>query len=135
MPQLLMHIDQIARQKQRDVLPVEFHDLESGFKLNYTLNPARKAIVEWLVANNIPHYECGCYASETRFESYGGQIYIDVPFDKNDPMYRKVESFLENPDGSMKFDGAWFRGYRLEYCMKNAHHDVPGFWEQLAQEF
>jgi len=104
MPQLLMHIDQIARQKQRDVLALEFHNAETGFKLDYTLNPARKTILGWLAANDIPHYECGGYASETRLDSYRGHIYIDIPYDKTDPAFQKVESFLESPDGSMRFE-------------------------------
>jgi hypothetical protein len=54
-----------------------------------------------------------------------------VLFEVNDTEYQKLEAFLENPDGTMKFDTAWFRSYRLEYCMKNAHHDVLGFWEYL----
>lgn len=135
MPQLLMHIDQIARQKQRDVLIIEFHNAETGFKLDYTLNPARKTILEWLAANDIPHYECGGYASETQIDSYRGQIYIDIPYDKADPMFRKVESSLENSDGSMKFEGAWFCYFPLDVCMKNAHHDLPGYWEYLMTKF
>lgn len=135
MPQLLKHIDQIAREKNRDVLTVEFHDRASGFKLDYRQNESRKIIIDWLVANDVPHYECGPYASETRMESYRGQIYIDIPYDKNDPLYQKVESFLENPDGTMKFDNVWFRGYSLEECLKNGHHDEPGFWEKWAEDF
>lgn len=135
MPQLLKHIDQIAREKQRDVLTIEFHDKASGFKLDYHQNESRKIILDWFIANGIPHYECGPYASETRMESYRGQIYIDVPYDKSDPLYQKVESFLENPDGSMKFERAWFCYLLLDVCMKNAHHDEPGFWEKWAEGF
>jgi hypothetical protein len=65
-----MHIDRIARQKQRDVVLIEFHNAETGLTLDYTLNPARKTILDWLTANDISHYECGGYASETRLSSY-----------------------------------------------------------------
>ena len=129
-----MHIDQIARQKQRDVLIIEFHNAEIGFKLDYTLNAARKKIIEWFTANDIPHCECGGYASETLLESYRGQIYIDIPYDKTDAMFQKVESFLEHPDGTMKFEGAWFCHFPLDLCMKNSHHDLPGFWEYLLEK-
>lgn len=131
MPQLIEHIDAIACKKQRDVLTVEFHDAETRYKADYRFNPARKIIIDWLDANSISHFECGGYANENRIEPYRGQIYIDVAHDANDPVYQTLEAFLENPDGTMRFDTAWFRGYRLEYCIKNAHHDVPGFWEYL----
>ena len=134
MPQPLVHIDYIARQKQRDVLLIEFHNTETGVKLDYTLNPARKKIIEWFTASDIPPYECGGYASETRLDSYRGQIYIDVPYDKTDPVFRKVETYLENPGGSMEFDGAWFCYFPLDVCMRNAHHDLPGFWEYLLEK-
>lgn len=133
MPQLIKHIDQIAREKNRDVLTVEFHDRASGFKLDYRQNESRKTILDWFIANDIPHCECGPYASETRMESYRGQIYIDIPYDKSDLLYQKLESFLENPDGSMKFKEAWFRGYYLEDCQQNAHHDEPGFWDSVVE--
>lgn len=91
MPQLLQHIDHIAREKHRDVLTIEFHNKASGFKLDYHRNESHKAILEWFIANDTPHYECGPYASETQIDSYRGQIYIDVPYYKNDPMFQKVE--------------------------------------------
>jgi hypothetical protein len=28
-----------------------------------------------------------------------------------------------------------FTLYTLAYCMKNAHHDEPGFWERWADMF
>jgi hypothetical protein len=135
MSQLLEHIDAIARKKQRDVVTVEFHNFEISYRLYYRLNPARKIVIDWLDANAIVYEECGAYASETEFDSYRGQIYVDVPCDVNDPVYLKLEAFMENQDGATKFDTAWLRGYRLEYCMKNAHHDVPGLSEDLMEKF
>lgn len=135
MPQLLNHIDYIGRQKQRDVLTIEFHNFEIGFTDDYRKNQARTAILAAFDENGIPYQECAGYASETRFDSYRGQIHIDVPFDRADPLYLKVEGLLENADGTMKFDTAWFRAYSLDYCMENAHHDVPGFWDRLMETF
>ena len=135
MPQLIEHIDAIARKKQRDVLIVEFHNKTTGFRMDYRVNPARKIILDWFTANGIPYCECGPYASETRMESYRGQIYIDVPYDKSDPVFQNVASFLQNPDGSMSFEGAWFYKVSLDICMKNAHHDEPGFWDRWAGNF
>ena len=135
MPQLVMHIDFIGRQKQRDVLLLEFHNRETGFMLDYTTNSSRKTILDWFDANGIPYSPCGSYASETRLDSYRGQIYIDVPFDETDPLFRKAQEFLEHSDGTMKFEGAWFCYLPLDVCMENAHHDVPGFWEDLMAKF
>jgi hypothetical protein len=129
MPQLLEHIDAIARKKQRDVLTVEFHSFQEGYRADYRFNPARKIIIDWLDANAIGYEECAEYANEKQIDSYRGQIYIDVSYETVNPLYLKLQAFLENPDETMRFDTAWFRGYRLEYCMKNAHHDVPGFWD------
>lgn len=135
MPQILKNIDQIAREKQRDVLTIEFHDKASGFKLDYHQNESRKIILDWFIANDIPHCGCGPFASENRLDSYRGQIYLDVPYDKTDPVFQKVKSFLEHLDGSSKFEGAWFCYLPLDICMKNAHHDEPGFWEKWAENF
>jgi len=125
MPQLLQHIDQIAREKKRDVIYIEFHNFAGNYHLDYRKNPSREIIADWLATNNIPHWECG--GPEVGFWStrYRGEIYIDVPYDKCDPLYLKIESFLENPDGTMRFEGAWFRGLTLASCMLNAHLDEP----------
>jgi hypothetical protein len=135
MPTLLMHIDYIGRQKGRTVLAIEFHDFSFKDKRDYRLNEDRRTIVAWFDANQIPYQECGCYANEMRMESYRGQIYIDVPYDGSDPLYQKLEAYLENSDGSMKFQQAWFRAYSLDACLKNAHHDTPGFWEENSEGF
>ena len=51
---------------------------------------------------------------------YRGEIYIDVPYNREDLLYLKIESFLENPDGTMRFKDALFRGVTLESCMAHA---------------
>ena len=131
MPQLLQHIDQIGRAQQRDVLFLEF----SGSSGHYASNPQRENILAWLDQNGITYRECGGYASETRMESYRGQVYIDVPYDVDDPAYLQLEAYLENDDGTMRLEGVRFSCYPLDYCMKNAHHDVPGFWDRWANAF
>jgi hypothetical protein len=133
MPQLIEHIDAIDRKKQRDVLIVEFHSFQEGDRAHYRFNLARELIIDWLDTNDIAYEECAAYANDQYMDVYRGQIYVDVPNDENDAVYSKLEAFLENPDGTMKFDTAWFCGYRLEYCMKNAHHDVTGFWDYLNE--
>ncbi|MBA5606789.1 hypothetical protein H3H36_15640 [Duganella sp. FT3S] len=131
MPQLLQNIDEIGREKQRDVLFLEFTDR----KQPYASNPEREEILAWFDANGIGYMACGGYTNEERMESYRGQVYIDVPYDVGDPAYKQLEAFLENADGSMRWEGTRFICYPLDYCMRNAHHDTPGFWERWAADY
>jgi hypothetical protein len=119
MPKLLHHIDEIACERQHDVIFVEFHNFETCYQLDYRANPSRAAIVDWLTDNNILHWECSSVPSGFGCPRYRGEIYIDVPYDRDDPLYLKLESFLENPDETMRFEGAWFRGFTLDSCMLN----------------
>jgi hypothetical protein len=134
MPQLLEHIDAIARKKQRDVLYLEFHDAD-GNPVDYHALPLRPQIIEWLNREGVGWQPCGGVASEHRIRAYAGQIYIDVPFALENPGYRKVQAYLEHPDGSMRFREATFYALPLEAAMRNAHHDDPGFWERWAERF
>ena len=58
MPQLLPHIDQIAREKQRNVLTVEFHDDDSRSNIPYQHNKSRETIMAWLTANTSSALMC-----------------------------------------------------------------------------
>ena len=60
---------------------------------------------------------------------------MDVPFDDNDPVYVLVRDYLENPDGSMRFETVVLCYLPLAIAMENAHHDEPGFWEKWAEDF
>ncbi len=144
MPQLIEHIDAIARQKQRDVLYVWFHGgkpskdgkrprMEEDFA--WAKSPVRKQVTEWLDVNHIVWMPCAGVANTNCMMPYLGQIYIDLPFDKEVPEYQKLESYLENPDGSMRVPGAEFCYWPLERAMENSAHDAPGFWEKWAENF
>lgn len=134
MPMLIEHIDKIAREKQRDVLFVAFRSGQNEF-LDWETLPIRQQIIGWLESEGIGWECCGHYANENMMSVYEGQIYIDVPFERDDPLYRKVEAYLENPDGSMRHPGVAFRYLPLELAMKNAHHYEPGFWDRWAENF
>jgi hypothetical protein len=64
-----------------------------------------------------------------------GQLYIDVPYELNNPDYQKLQNFLEDENGEVRFDGVKFWIFPLERAMKNAHHDEPGFWDRRADNF
>ncbi|MGJ9420758.1 hypothetical protein ACHAC9_23890 [Massilia sp. CMS3.1] len=117
MPKLLHHIDEIACQQQHDVIFVEFHHPNFNHDLDCRANQSRTEIINWLAHNNIPHWECSSSPSSFGDARYRGEIYIDVPYNIQDPLYLKVEAFFENPDGTMRFEGAWFRGYTLASCV------------------
>jgi len=134
MPQLIDHIDKIARDRKRDVLYVIFHE-DTPRNFDYEKSTARKMVLAWLDENAIAYHACGDVAREDGWRSYRGQVYLDVPFDDNDPTYRKLRELLENADGSMKTPGAHFCYLPLDHAMKYALHDEPGFWERWAENF
>lgn len=135
MPVLLEHIDAIARKLGRDVLYLEFKRAKPPNREDHKVLESRKHILDWLVGEGIGWRECAPFASETTMRSYAGEVFLDVPFDRRNPLYRKVQAFLEYPDGTMRFSDVGFYIVPLELAVKNAHHDEPGFWERWADDF
>lgn len=132
MPRLIEHIDAIARREKRDVLSIRFHpDYPDALSYRYEDDPERRRVLAWLDAQGIKWQPCGDVANEGRMMPYLGEIYVDVPFDPGDPDFRKLQEYLENPDGMMRHPAVVFMCLRLEVAMKNAHHDEPGFWDRL----
>ena len=124
MPKLLHHIDEIACQRQHDVIFVEFHHSTSNHHLDYHANTSRTEIVTWLLENKIPHWECSSLPSGFGSVRYRGEIYIDVAYNREDPLYLKIESYLENADETMRFEGALLRGVTLESCMLHRNSGI-----------
>jgi len=137
MPQIIEHIDAIARKKDRDVLYVTFFDDPTGERSPYhwQSHPGRAAIVEWLDAHGYAWQRCGEVANEHVLRSYRGSIYIDVAYDLENGAYKALEAFLEHPDGSLRMPHMCFLVMPLDYAKKNAHHDEPGFWDRWADNF
>lgn len=141
MPMLIEHLDAIAREKGRDILFLDFpqeggNDPFDSFFVDWDSVPIRQQVIAWLDQNQIGWRMCGGFADENSMVSgYYGRIYIDVPFDTNDPVYQKLSNYLETPEGEMKLAGVKFCYLPLEMAMKNAHHDEPGFWEKWAENF
>ena len=145
MPQLIEHIDAIARQKGRDVLYVEFHEpersgetktrLDRVSEVNWEHLLIRQQLIEWLQKHDIEWEPCGHFANPCLMLGYCGQIYIELPFDRSLPAYQALEAFLENPDGTMRHAEATFWCCQLERAMKNSAHDEPGFWDRVGENF
>ena len=143
MPQLIEHIDAIARKLKRDVCFLRFSDPvglnlddeESQSCWHWEASAIRQTVIEWLQDNQIGWRRCADIADTNYMQSYAGQIYIDVVFDEADPVYQKTAAYLENEDGSPRHPSVAFFVLGLGVAMKNAHHDEPGFWERWAEDF
>ena len=141
MPRIVEHIDKIARDTGRDVLFLEFHPLlkeGEGFfpseMFDYKNCKERKQVIKWLEENNIKFTPCFNMAERGGVlidGAYQGELYVDILFDENDPEYMKVNSYFENPDGSMKIKDVRFMSLSLEIAMRYKHHDEPGFWDDF----
>lgn len=143
MPELIEHIDAIARKTQRDVCFLRFSDPAghcgdgegSPSCWDWEESAERQAIIAWLQDNQISWRPCADVADTHSMPSYAGQIFIDVAFDEADPVYQKTVGYLENVDGSTRHLGVAFFVLGFGVAMKNVHHDEPGFWERWAEEF
>lgn len=122
MPYVIEHIDEIARRLKRDVLYVEFHKLPNKWRMkhDYENDPRRQALLDWLDKNSIAWTFCYGFRDDSMFESYLGQVYIDLPMDESDPVYCRLRDHLENPDGSMRDDNVRFCVVRLKDARRNA---------------
>lgn len=139
MPQLIEHIDAIARRLGRDVLFVSFPACDplpfAGETADWETHAPRRQVVEWLEANGITWQACAKIADENTMLGYCGDIYLDVPSNLDDPVYQKLSAFLEKPDGTPARNGVIFYLLPLDVAMKNRHHDEPGFWDRWARDF
>jgi len=134
MPQILKHIDKIAREKNRDVIFIDFNrKIFPSYK--YSEYDERNKLLEWLKNNNIPYSKCGPIASEEGWESYRGQLYLDVPIDDKNDKYQLICDHMDDQDGLFKIPGVESWIFPLEVALKNKHHDEPGFWDRWAENF
>lgn len=116
MPQLVDHIDKICRDNERDVLFLRFSDpLGRQFP-----TAARKNILTWLNENAIPYKDCVGYFSNSGYLSADQSIYLDIPYDLDNPLYQKVADYLEDADGAIKHKGVEFLLLTYERACKMA---------------
>lgn len=129
MPEFLESINDIARQRRRDVLFLTFcsqppnadgdmfaemfSDDEDPLP-DWENDPARQRILQWLDAEGIPFQECfGVWSEGLITAPYNGTVYIDIPYDPALPEYRKLSDFLEDDDqGKTKWTGVVFCAYK-----------------------
>ena len=122
MPQLLKTLDEIASEKQRDVLCVTFFDSRKPIprKLSAARRALRSELIQFLVDHSISWCECFDPASKGwLIYPYHGSIYLDVPYDLADPAYRLVADYLEMPGGEPRCEGMYFGVRTLDAALKN----------------
>lgn len=114
MPQLLQHIDAIAREKNRDVLFLHFENFEQDDQGD---DPIRSIVLAWLEDHDIAYQPCMGLEQEGFIDTYSGDIYIDLPLDETDPTYQKLSEYLEDDEGNMMLDGVLFYVLSLETAL------------------
>lgn len=120
MPQLLRTIDEIAREKQRDVLFVQFHNFSTGFVADYRSNPSRQDIISWLDKQHIPYVPCGGFDSGCIVEGYDGELYIDVAIDADDANFFKLSAWFAGEAGERRYENAWLFYLPLSVALLNS---------------
>ena len=115
MPKLLKHIDEIAREKNRDVLFIHFENYEENGQGD---DPIRSIVLDWLEDHEIEYQPCMGLEQEGYIETYCGDIHIDLAFDKNNPLYQELSEYLEDEEGNMRIDGVLFFVLSLETALE-----------------
>lgn len=138
MPLIISHIDQICRSVGRDVLmmgPSRTRPQLEPLRAWQTSN-ARKEIIAWLDEKGIQWKPCGPVARDGVFESYYGDIYIDLPYAPGESRYESLIAFTEEDAlGNLKWPNTRLYLLSHAYALENAHHDAPGYWEKYADSF
>lgn len=122
MYQIFKHIKEIAKDKNRDVIFIDFtqdkttHPLKNYISYYYAIDTNRINLINWLRDNKISYMEC--YSNGT--ESYMGELYIDVPVDENNEDYIKLSRYLENENEYMKTDCIHYNQFSLSEKIKYA---------------
>jgi hypothetical protein len=120
MPQLIRTIDEIAREKHRDVIFVQFHNFSTGFVADYRTNPSREEVISWLDEQRIAYIPCGGFDSGGIVEGYDGELYIDVAIDADDENFFKLSERFLGADGTRRYENAWLFFLPLTVALLNS---------------
>lgn len=115
MPQLLQHIDAIAREKKRDVLFLHFENYQEDDQGD---DPIRSIVLAWLEDHEIAYQPCMGLEQDGFVDTYSGDIYIDLALDEDDLNYRELSEYLEDDEGNMLLDGVLFFVLSLEIALE-----------------
>lgn len=115
MPQVLKHIDAIAREKNRDVLFIHFENYQEDGEGD---DPIRQIVLDWLEDHEIAFQPCMGLEQEGFFDVYSGDIYIDLAVNEDDSNYRELCEYLEDDEGNMLLDGVLFFVLALDVALE-----------------
>jgi hypothetical protein len=131
---ILRTIEQIARDKQRDVVYVTFSGYNGDWRhpVPYWVSKEhpRHKITEWLIHNDVDWEDCHEFHIPEAHETYHGHFYIDIIHDKNDPTFQKLVSFLEDENGKVKpefGEGTKFCLLPISVVLINNFYDELGY--------
>ena len=130
MPKTIKNIDKIGREKNRDVLYIQF-DKKVFPKYNYKNYKNRAELLKWLDTHNIGYEECFGVSSDNGFESYRGQLYIDIIYDESLDIYNLLNDHIEPQDGVLRFEGIGLWYLPLSVAMENAYMDDSNYESTL----
>ncbi len=128
MPVIVKKIDEIGREKMMPVLSISFNPPATdddcwGTDFDWQHDEMRMQVLAFLTANNIPWVMCGEAVSDDCTAPYMGRVFTDVPFDENNEQYQLLKNFLENDDGSMRYDNVTFWVLPLSNAIAMANSD------------
>ncbi|WP_005032760.1 hypothetical protein [Holophaga foetida] len=129
MPQLIQHIDDIARAKGRDVLFVRFTrlaELDAGLSEDDCLE--REALIAFLDEQGISWEPCAPLSTSGWICGYFGDIYVDTPYDTEGSQYQVLQARLEFPDGTLRDPQVRFLLLPLASCPEPQARPT---WEDL----
>lgn len=115
MPMLIHHIDAIAREKKRDVLFLHFENYIEDKDLE---DNARNTVLAWLDEHGIAYTPCMGIEDESIIDGYLGDVYLELPFDEQDPQYQLVQQHLEDDEGNMKIEDVFFFVLSFEVALE-----------------
>ncbi len=130
----LEHIDAISRRIERDVIWISFQSRIRSQK-PWEDNPIWMKITKWLDDHNIKWERCFDIADECSIPAYNGQIYVNLAYEAESPLFKELDGFLEFSDGTSRFENVKFNLLPLLDANRNKHHDEPGFWDSWVEKF
>ncbi|TLS78353.1 hypothetical protein FE236_00960 [Mariprofundus erugo] len=127
-------IDQIGREKSRDVLMVTFtppgtsNHAYTHDRFDWEQCNTRNEFIAWLESHQVDYRWCyGFWSDGLLSAPYQGHIFIDVPHDKKNEQYKLLDAWFPDDEHYPSNARMWY--FPLEICMRNAHHDEPGYWD------
>ena len=136
MPELIKHIDAIARACGRDVLMIAPDRSVASTEVQrlWRRSSERQELIDWLDANSINWEPSGWPPKDGCMESYQGGIYIDLPYDPFEPLCAALGEYVkEDAQGILKWPGIRLYLCSLEWAQQFAHHDEPGYWTEQEE--